>query len=359
MSSISLICSFDCTHSVHSKLPVPILPTKKEAECIFWGLHDRFWKQIIDGKYHKYGPMVFDEALHGHDKEPGFFSSLKSGCEFASSHLTEELTVIFYKELHKNLCAHFQGKKNNVLIANEETGKFRNDSKKNIFSNLSLSYFLTKRAPSQAKIDETVILFNDHLTLEGKLLMEQKMLLNSDGIGQIVNRYHELWDEAKKKVMEINKYIMQFSNTFKIPSFAWISAWPDTGIKIEYRCSSSQDLETIVQSLFVNYQQKICELNSKLNNQNITSLESEINLLKLEKIEVIADLFQKLEWLHPFPDGQGRTDLVLLAKLLSEQGFNPPILEDPFFSTYSSPADWKEYLIESIQRWKTERMNSL
>lgn len=106
-------------------LPVSPLPTKEAAEKIFWGLNDRFWMQMIDGKYHEYGPMVFDEGLHQGGKEAGFYQSLKAGCEFASAHLTERLTVDFYTGLHKQLCGHFKGKENNTGMTADSVGTLK------------------------------------------------------------------------------------------------------------------------------------------------------------------------------------------------------------------------------------------
>lgn len=73
-----------------------------------------------------------------------------------------------------------------------------------------------------------------------------------------------------------------------------------------------------------------------------------------EKIVCIAKLFQLLEWLHPFPDGQGRTDLILLSKILCDHGLNPPILKNPYFSTCCLLEDWIEYLKNGIDQWKKE-----
>lgn len=72
-------------------------------------------------------------------------------------------------------------------------------------------------------------------------------------------------------------------------------------------------------------------------------------------MEAISELYQMLEWVHPFPDGQGRTDLVLQAMLLSEVGANPAILEEPYYSSYSMPSDWNAYLWKGIEAWKAER----
>jgi fido (protein-threonine AMPylation protein) len=94
------------------------------------------------------------------------------------------------------------------------------------------------------------------------------------------------------------------------------------------------------------------DLNEKLKN---VYLDKDRQIFLDEKIDAIADLFQLLEWLHPFFDGQGRTDLVLMAKLLSEQGFNPTILDQPYTSTWSSFPKWKEYLRQGMEHWRQEK----
>lgn len=101
-------------------------PSAAEAAKVYWKLGDDFWRQIIDGTFQQYGPKVFDEGLHGSVKEPGFFSSLKAGCELVSRHLTEPPTPDLYKELHRTLCSHFSGEKTRTLIDASKIGIFRN-----------------------------------------------------------------------------------------------------------------------------------------------------------------------------------------------------------------------------------------
>lgn len=102
-------------------------PKHEQALEVFWGLgEDNFWKQIIDGEFHEYGEMVFDEGLHGGDKEDGCFGSLKSGCDFASLQLANDLSMDLYKQLHKKLCAHFKGKETNTEMDASQCGVFRN-----------------------------------------------------------------------------------------------------------------------------------------------------------------------------------------------------------------------------------------
>ena len=90
--------------------------------------------------------------------------------------------------------------------------------------------------------------------------------------------------------------------------------------------------------------------------ETFKAFDSEIAQAKTpdDKITAIARLFQILEWRHPFPDGQGRTDLTLLRKILTEHGFNPAILEYPYVSTFSTLEGWVKYLKEGMEKWQVE-----
>lgn len=91
----------------------------------FWTLQDEWWRQFIDGRFHKYGPMVFDQGLNGFGAEPGFLNSLLKGCLFAMPYLGQPLSIEFYQDLNRTLCSHFKGKENNTLMSSDQAGKFR------------------------------------------------------------------------------------------------------------------------------------------------------------------------------------------------------------------------------------------
>lgn len=351
-----------------------ILPTKTQAQDIFWGLKDDFWKQIIDGKYHKYGPMVFDEALHKGPLEPGFFESLRKGCELASSHLTEKLTIGFYKELNKTLCSHFKGSKNNTEMLAEEAGTFRCDltnckpslrnlnreSQENYFiQEIQDKYGLTKADSAEECRRYITKYLREYSPISSEWIKANLDFLKQENIGQILSERYpnakawvEKWDaEWVKKIDEMNYYISTLAQQFSVNKFASLSK-NGAILVVDYLCISPREDEKIIQQLFDNYNQKMDEINLKLKEK---VLDKEINHLLQEKIEIIANLFQVLEWLHPFKDGQGRTDLVLLAKLLSEEGLNPAILEEPYTSTWSKPFEWKDYLSRGIELWRSEK----
>lgn len=53
------------------------------------------------------------------------------------------------------------------------------------------------------------------------------------------------------------------------------------------------------------------------------------------------------------------TALVLLNKLLTEQGLTPAILDEPYVSSWSPLADWKTYLEEGMAKWQEARINAV
>jgi hypothetical protein len=374
---------------------VDMLPSKEQAQKTFWGLGDQFWMQIIDGKYHYYGPKVFDEGLHNGEVEPGFLESLKNGCEFVSEHLCEKLTVEFYKDLHKKLCAHFKGAENSTEISADKTGYFRDLDVSSRFSIKVISeeswkhyvyVEVYKRIKSEKYESETLTnenirnicmeylkeiplkqidskwISNLKLECENEKNIDQK-LHNQNAISEKwVSEWGLAWDN---KAEMINHYVSELSSSMNVCNLMTMS----TGGKellLNYngifssefdklaqamsgnRSENPEEIEKIVLMLFDRYNQKIDGINLKFENCNP---KDKAKLLE-EKVAAIADLFQLLEWVHPFLDGQGRTDLVLMAKLLSEEGANPAILNQPYTSSYSLLDNWKEDLLNGIERWK-------
>src|ERR1700722_4170804 len=111
--------------STHRIQGYPI--SKEISEKIYCGLGEtNWWRQLYDGKYHHLGHKVFDEGLHdGHTTEPGYYDSAHRAFEFAKHHLNEKINVEFYRNLHKEACAHFKGEANNTSMNAHDAGRFR------------------------------------------------------------------------------------------------------------------------------------------------------------------------------------------------------------------------------------------
>ncbi|MBS3904972.1 MAG: hypothetical protein KGZ39_06570 [Simkania sp.] len=161
----------------------------------------------------------------------------------------------------------------------------------------------------------------------------------------------EDWWEATMRRM--NAYIEAISEILQVPPFAKVKKNKQGGLIIEHLCSSPAQHEHCITLLFKRYHQKIKAINVKLS-QSVN--EEQAEQLKRDKIEEIARLFQALELLHPFYDGQEATDIVLQSKLLSEEGLNPAILGEPSIAKISLLSEWTQYLAEGIERWKIEAL---
>jgi hypothetical protein len=156
----------------------------------------------------------------------------------------------------------------------------------------------------------------------------------------------------ENKISEINAYVSQVAIDLGVSKFVSLEKEKKGyQIYVHSLLTSPAQLEEIAQKLFDRYNAKIEENHIKMRN---AQSQNEIEQLLDEKIFAIAELFQLLEWCHFFGDGQGRTDLVLQAKLLSEEGLNPTILNEPYTSTYSLLPEWKNDLVQGINLWKTE-----
>jgi Fic/DOC family len=303
-----------------------ILPTQQEAHQTFWGLKDRWWKQIIDGKDHKFGQKVFDDGLHGRGAEPGYLAGIEKACQDISAHFEDQINLDLYKSTHHVACSHFKGRANNTLMKAEEIDLFRN---REIYcSRLKPNYeewldHHWKRDQRAKEISLEWEALDKNLNSELKKVSDKYHLneaiavaediTNDNRKGMIFIRYNEhkglFFDEAVKKVF---KFYGESMN--------------DVGIKTLEKLKVYSEIDKAV--LKKEYQKEA------LNN--------------------IATVFAELEWMHPWLDGQGRTDLILLNFLLTQEGLNPVILEDPYFSTSTTIPEWTAYLEQGGEAWKKE-----
>ena len=83
------------------------------------------------------------------------------------------------------------------------------------------------------------------------------------------------------------------------------------------------------------------------------SLEKAKN--KREKLVLIASTHRKLENLHPFIDGNSRTNRLILHKMLVENGMSPVILENPLAVHLQSNEKWADTLDKGMKDWDKAR----
>lgn len=73
------------------------------------------------------------------------------------------------------------------------------------------------------------------------------------------------------------------------------------------------------------------------------------------RLKIVAETHQLLERLHAFRDANTRTNLLVLNKFLTEQGYHPVILDDPNTSYLVSTEDWIIKIEQGLKRWEDLR----
>ncbi len=334
---------------------IPGYPVSKQtAENIFCGLgEENWWKQLYDGKYHHLGSKVFDKGLHGFQTEPGFYSSALKAFQYAKAHLKEEPNLEFYKELHKIACSHFDGEKTRTGMKASETGQFRNDKDARIrcrFKFIDLLDAVERKSsikdPRRRKIiqdyEELRIIYKEKAVEISTTTEEAK------GIEKII----------QKQLEDVRENLAVWNQDPLLKLIAPTVSIEQERFVLRYNCPNSEfPFEKVISSLFSKFNQKIKNIDDQILSTRDDEREK-ISALARKKLVAIGKLYYALEWGHPYPDGQGRTDLLLLAKLLSENGFTPAILEEPYMSSFSSARDWIAYLEEGMQKWQNEALGT-
>jgi hypothetical protein len=349
---------------------------------VFWGLKENWWKQLYDGKYHQFGPEVFDKGLHKGEVEPGFYSSIKNASEYAVIQMGKPLTTECYKKIHQLACEHFSYvSRNQINVDKEHIDNFRNTNCSCFRNLVKHSYeYENKEQLKKRRLGFVLLhsvrwnlLLEDKIKIETGCKKELDKLLPLQSKERIINQFtkndyfirkgidikdllekgnpiYEQAIESKEKVaeqLEATQKKLSFAKPFA--SLKIKASGEEILVQINYNYQNPTEIEEVIHKLINDYNEKIQKLPS-----NHIERSREENELALK---YIAELFQNLEWLHPFFDGQGRTDLVLLAKLLTENGFNPSILYHPYYSTFEPLEKWISYLKEGIEAWKKEKDN--
>lgn len=300
----------------------------------FYGLGpDNLWKQLIDGQYHDLGPDVFDKGKHGRHIEPGFLKGVTEGSAYAVEALSSsDISVEIYKGIHKRACSHFSGTSESGTGASGSGGTFRfNQSVRE-----TCESHLWGETPEEKEIMSNCSYARN---------LGAHVLKNQDKFENLPASYNE-WCNPKWEELDSNRdrVVSILHKTFNTAAALNIAA-KDHGIYFEshpdaivvYFCAV-KDLEETVPALFKDFNEKI---------KSTTNRD--------EKLKLIAQLYQTLEWKHAPLDGTTRTDCILLNVLLCKYGFNPAILDDPAYATLHTLEDWIQNLKQGMEAWRVEK----
>lgn len=306
------------------------------------------YKQVIDKEHQIHGEFVYDLGLHGKQKEPGFIFSVLAAYDYAIQYpMNKGLGIPLYVGIHKKACQHFTGDSRSATeMSSEKAGEFSRATMcggdhRALFEGFSepIARNLFGKAFPEATTQE---IFDHVKDNEGVIILSKFTEQSSSQEFSEKVEKAKSWKKAydlriDERLLEIDAYITKRSKELGLSSpIAHFYRRSGEQVTCHYDCEFGKE-EAVVKALFKEF------------NDRMKAPQS-----RYEQIRCIADLFQMLEWTHPFPDGQGRTDLILLSKSLAEFGFNPPILEHPYVSTFSTLDEWVDCLINGMINWQKE-----
>lgn len=350
-----------------------ILPTFKQARERFWSLGDNWWMQIIDGMYHKHGKWVFDRGLHRGPTEPGYLNNIENGCCYFIEHFDGPLTVELYKKTHHEACAHFsRSSATGVCCDFKEIDHFRTHR-------TTSNYPFTLKIITEAEKTRQVFKKARKMTLEKgharypkqfkaqwerfvlpafALLHQPAGKSEEDLSALLIQKYEDLSHSQKQVASEhvdkLNELFEQIGQRLGMEPFV-ICGYVEEDFSCFLRYRESSEIYSHLGKLFKEFNQNLDEAQreaySKLTTQDVGTIKSEY---QERAIFLIGRLFAELEWLHPWIDGQGRTDLIYLNGLLCREGLHPCILDFPYFSSVNPLDAWIEYLKGGLAQFELQ-----
>lgn len=302
------------------------------------------WKYFIDGRFHSLGSQVFDEGKH-HNKgpEPGYLKSVFHAFEYI---LTKPLTVNNYQTTHQLACAHFNKEMPDFIIDSSKGGVFRQEN------SMACSFFPSEIFyeiyPAVEHVMPFLYEYNDGVFFEDRLIY-QFTSNNYD-----IHKNHEikilifllmtLYDLVMKNQIDYIKGTFYYNDKpldvvyshefiFNIFEHMFYGKINYVEMKINERVQLLNKTTN-----FCKFERRGLLIYTEYNTPNpgpyVENLINEFNKIEKKTKRDIFSLYQQLEWLHPFTDGQGRTDIVILQKLLYENNLPMVMMYDPYLSSY-------------------------
>lgn len=231
------------------------------------------WRNVIEVQYVGYGRYVFDKGLHGQYKEKGFYDGVLRGIRYLKNTFSDSLSIKLYKKLHKHVCRNMVKNTNSrCLIDGKDAGQFRDSTN-------SMAWVIGRYPITQHMFERLNKQY--HQTGLGKV---ERRLIGCDAEGTSATQF-----------------------------------------RVIYTLFSKKKVKKLVKRAFSRYEKKLNKIP-----KNGTSKKQDHKRLK-----AIVFLFKRLEMIHPFVDGNGRTNILILQRELIKNGF-PPVKMDFYLMDISS-----------------------
>lgn len=284
--------------------PAVLGPGKNAQVKLFLDLDKKnlAWKEIIDGRHHKFGKDVYDKGLHypndwkklGYDSkeeamadysQKGYIASAMKARAFVAKHIGDPVTAAFLGKVHAASAKHI-----------ESDEDFHQGYRTDKDSESHVPFYAGSEYP------------------KGNAPM--------NALGEINTAFTALkTDDAGDDVEVAPKDMPAFTKNAD-------------NLILHFLPRTRKQLMNEVDRILNDFYSEIAKKKSDAG-----------------QLDTIASTHRKLENLHPFLDANTRTNRLILHKLLVEYGMTPVILENPLDVHLKTDAEWAAILRDGMDQW--------
>lgn len=293
---------------------------------------DDLWKLGVDAKDHCYGRHSYDEGTNA-DKiaEPNYIDAMETGLAFMFRTIGEELTPDYIKNLHQICCSSVRGAQTEIANISSKV-KYQGGRQPLLKGEVTkegieeIAEWKFAQAFVFSKLEPVQIHY-----LTSKNINEFYELLQEGGYGEskvnydideadLTREYLEemaTWNYAKVSAIRLkpkfHKLTLSPDNVTEFFNFLHVDKNDKAIVTFE------TDVEQYIKIILSEYYQAIQKAHDD------------------DRLLAISKLAKKIEYLHPFIDGNTRTIRLVLLKLLIENGFDLTYIYNPnLIDGYSS-----------------------
>lgn len=246
----------------------------------FFVLGKEQWHLYIDEDDHRFGPMVYDEGTHDGTVEKGYLECMEAGALFTFAHLNKTFSI--EEDLERYIAL------NEIVYGHDDDGGGN----------------LRCREPEYYTQRE----MGDYSSYKIHCGTDSRHWPDAGW-----SKVHTLWKEINHSSLEIIHYfegedVPGYYGCRKITQASQLTE-AEEGDLLTLFFIIRNDVTKLVEKIFKKYKREIPKARTRH-----------------QKLKIIAEKHQNLERLHPFVNGNTRTNLIELYKDLVENNFTPCLL---------------------------------
>lgn len=300
--------------SRRSSVLAPDEAAAKRAE--FDALGKETWRMYVDWEDQEFGPEVYDKGLHGGLNEPGYLENALMTHRAVAATLGQRLDGRRYEALHHDALRYQGAWALNYDTTPRHLWRLREFVDRDVLSGLAPRHYRRIRHRRWETAAFNYLYGNDMEAFVRDNPLVAEVLIRKYGPRPRITAH-----QMDRDFFRIEVSLLEGDRT------------PGA-------------VRAMLDRRFEQFYRRMEELTgSGLRDDD----------LEVAKLLEIAKQHRWLEYLHPYSDGNTRVSLLVLNKLLLENGFSPAILAQRNDAPYNSDASWSRVIREGMERWQAIR----